>query len=293
VEALAPPSTPSLDGFLAAARELGASDLRLSAGCSALVRIEGQLQRFDGPPLLASDVEVMAREACVLAGEPYANDLDACFEIPHLGRFRFNAHVQRRGASISLKLVPRKLRELHELGLPEELYQLTHHRIGLVLVTGPTGCGKSSTLAALLQRVNETRRDHIVTIEDPIEFVFQSELANVTQRQVGTHTKSFASALRASLREDPDVILVAELRDLETIRTAILAAETGHLVLGTLHSTRETPRPPSTACWTCSPRASRRRSARCSPRRSVRWSRSASCRVSGAGRVCRRTGSST
>jgi twitching motility protein PilT len=187
--------------------------------------------------------EVEEREAEELANEcakrghvdPGA-DVDFCIDEPELGRFRVNLFRHARGAGLSIKCIPRKVLPLAELGLPESLNEATWFRTGMVLATGPSGCGKTCTLAALLQEVNRSRREHIVTIEDPIEFVFPSEGCNVTQRQVGPHTRSFSNALRAALREDPNVILVSELRDVETIRTAVVAAETGHLVLGTLHT---------------------------------------------------------
>jgi twitching motility protein PilT len=163
-------------------------------------------------------------------------DVDFCIELPELGRFRVNLFRQNEGRAISLKCIPLGIPTLEDLGLPETLHKLTSFRTGMVLCTGPAGCGKTSTLAALLEEINATRNEHIVTIEDPIEYVFESKGCNVTQRQVGPHTDNFGNALRAALREDPDIILVSELRDVETIRTAVVAAETGHLVLGTLHT---------------------------------------------------------
>lgn len=230
------PADRSLRGLLAEARSLFASDLHVSAAAIPCVRIEGTLARFDLPPTTPDEAAAVHEEIRRLANAPGAADLDTCVDIPGGGRCRVNLHRHARGPGASLKLVPDELLDLPALGLPESLYELTDFRVGLVLVTGPSNCGKSCTLAALLDRVNRTRRDHAITIEDPIEFIFESDLANVTQRQVGPHSRSFASALRASLREDPDVILVSELRDLDTIRTAIVAAETGHLVLGTLHT---------------------------------------------------------
>ncbi|MCE9637585.1 MAG: PilT/PilU family type 4a pilus ATPase [Planctomycetes bacterium] len=230
------PAEPTLGSILAAARLAGASDVHVTTGGVPFVRIEGALIRFDAPPTTADEAAAIHAEIRRAANAPGTDDLDVCVDIPGAGRCRVNLHRHAHGPGVSLKLVPEQLLDIPALGLPESLYELTDFRVGLVLVTGPTNCGKSSTLAALLDRVNRTRRDHVITIEDPVEFVFKSELCNVTQRQVGPHSRSFASALRASLREDPDVILVSELRDLETIRTAIVAAETGHLVLGTLHT---------------------------------------------------------
>jgi twitching motility protein PilT len=238
------PDARSLGGWLAAARAAGASDLHVTTAAAPFVRIEGELRSFDVPPTTAEEaaaihdeVRALAHAPGTLRGEASSSDLDVCVDVPGGGgRVRVNLHRHARGPGASMKLVPTEILDLARLGLPETLYALTEFRVGLVLVTGPSNSGKTSTLAALLDRVNSTRKDHVVTIEDPIEFVFRSALCNVTQRQVGPHSRSFASALRASLREDPDVILVSELRDLDTIRTAIVAAETGHLVLGTLHT---------------------------------------------------------
>ncbi|MHC4549852.1 MAG: type IV pilus twitching motility protein PilT [Planctomycetota bacterium] len=227
---------PLLSDFLAEARKAGASDLHLAAGSVPFLRFEGELTRLNRPALTADEAEALAQEAARHGGVEPGPDVDFCFEVAELGRFRVNLHRQARGAAISLKCIPLEIPNLKELGMPETLHDVTWYRTGMVLVTGPAGCGKTCTLAALLNGVNRTRREHVVTIEDPIEFIFESDLCNVTQRQVGSHTRSFSAALRSALREDPDVILVSELRDLETIRTAIVAAETGHLVLGTLHT---------------------------------------------------------
>jgi len=227
---------PSLEAFLGEARGLGASDLHLASGAVPFVRVEGDVRRLEAAALSAEEADALARDALALAGVESGKDVDFCFEHAAHGRFRANAHRTRRGAALALKCIPREIRPLTDLGLPESLYDLTDLATGMVLVAGPAGCGKSTTLAALIQRINETRPEHVVTIEDPIEYVFPPGRCNVTQRQVGPHTRSFPAALRAALREDPDVILLSELRDLETIRTAIVAAETGHLVLGTLHT---------------------------------------------------------
>lgn len=233
---LAPPAPETLSAYLALAREVGAEHLRLAAGAVPYCRAQGSMVRVGEEPLAPDVAQALWNELFELsAGEP-KNDSDVMLELPELGRFRVNAHQARLGPALSVKCIPETVRTLHELGLPEELYELTEYRLGLVLVTGPAGCGKSSTLSSLLQRVNETRPDHVVTIESPIETRFESAMANVTQREVGIHTKSFDAALRSALREDPDVILVSELSDLATIRTALVAAETGHLVLGTLHT---------------------------------------------------------
>ncbi len=232
------PGTTTLDALVGVARDVNASDVYLGAGSIPYARIEGELHRYDGAALTAAEADALAGEARAKAGIEDASglDLDFCIEIGEHGRFRGNLHRHSKGAGLSLKCIPREVRSLEQLGMPESLYALTEFRTGMVLVTGPAGCGKSSTLAALLQRINEVRPEHIVTIEDPIEFVFPSLKANITQRELGRHTESFHGALRAALREDPHVILVSELRDLETVRTAIVAAETGHLVLGTLHT---------------------------------------------------------
>ncbi len=225
-----------LSNYLSEAREREASDLHLSAGATPFLRVEGELERFDSGPLPVTEAEELAAEACRLAGVEPTLDSDFCIEHAEHGRFRVNLHRQIRGPSLSLKCIPSKIPTLEDLGLPDSLQELTFYRTGMVLVTGPANCGKSSTLAALLNGINQTRHEHAITIEDPIEYVFTSDKCNVTQRQVGPHTRSFGAALRAALREDPDIILLSELRDQETSRTAIVAAETGHLVLGTLHT---------------------------------------------------------
>ena len=225
-----------LNNFLLAARDGGASDLQLSAGAVPWMRVEGALVRLPEGALEGDDILEFAGELAELAGVEVGRDVDFSIQTPASGRFRVNLHHHDRGPGISLKCVPQEIPTLSSLNLPESLEELTWYRTGLVLVTGPNGCGKSSTLAALLQRINRTRAEHVITIEDPIEFVFENEQCNVTQREIGRHTGSFPLALRAALREDPDVIMVAELRDLAAIRTAIVAAETGHLVLATLHT---------------------------------------------------------
>ncbi len=235
-QTLPAPDERTLAGFVRVARDAGASDVHFSAGGVPCARVEGALLPFETHELAPGEADGLALDLCERGGLPRDHDVDLCVELPDLGRVRANVHHQRRGWGAALKLVPLTIPTIAELDLPDELLKTTEHRHGLVLVTGPSGCGKSSTLAALVGHVNRTRADHVVTIEDPIEYVFESDLANVTQRQLGAHTSGFAGALRAALREDPDVILVSELRDLDTIRTAILAAETGHLVLGTLHT---------------------------------------------------------
>jgi twitching motility protein PilT len=220
--------------------EREASDLHLRADEPPLLRVAGQLERTDGAAipgealrdLLHSIMSPRDRETYAAAG-----DADWAWEVPGLARFRCNAGMDRRGPMAVVRVIPARIMTADELGLSVEVQRLSGLTKGLVLVTGPTGSGKSTTLAGMIDLVNRTRQDHILTIEDPIEFVHQSRSCLVTQRQVGSHTKSFKAALRAALREDPDVVLVGEMRDLETVSTAIETAETGHLVFGTLHTT--------------------------------------------------------
>jgi twitching motility protein PilT len=225
--------------LLSFAQDQGASDLHISAGLPAMLRIRGEMIRLEMPAL--SREEARAAIYAILQDEQKklfedCHDLDFAFEIPGLARFRANVLMQTRGAAAVFRVVPTKIRTLEELGMPGVLKTLSEKERGLVVVTGPTGSGKSTTLAAMVNYVNDTLCGHIVTVEDPIEFVHESKRCLVNQREVGPHTKSFAAALRASLREDPDVILVGELRDLETTQLAISAAETGHLVFATLHT---------------------------------------------------------
>jgi twitching motility protein PilT len=228
-----------LDQILAKAMQLRASDVHLHAGLPIQMRIGGRLLKSNSPPLEPARSEALVME--ILSESERAeftahNDLDFAYAIAGVGRFRGNVFRQRRGIDAVFRPIPPEPPTLESLGLPSSLAQLTAFHQGLVLVTGPAGCGKSSTLAALINLINEERPDHIITVEDPVEFVHPSKSCVVNQRQVRKHTGSFASALRAALREDPDVIAIGELRDLETISLAITAAETGHLVLGTLHT---------------------------------------------------------
>jgi twitching motility protein PilT len=245
--ATVPPAEPSalpqgermLDRILTKAMHLRASDVHLHAGLPIQMRVGGRLLRANGAPLDPAQSESLIME--ILTPEERAaftahNDLDFAYAIPSVGRFRGNVYRQRRGVDAVFRPIPLEPPTLEDLGLPSSLAKLTGYHQGLVLVTGPAGCGKSSTLAALINLINEDRPDHIITVEDPVEFVHRSKTCVVNQRQVRKHTGSFASALRAALREDPDVIAIGELRDLETISLAITAAETGHLVLGTLHT---------------------------------------------------------
>jgi twitching motility protein PilT len=233
-------SSAKLVEFLADTVQRGASDLHLATGFVPHRRMQGQLEAIDMPTMTRPRAMQLIRE--VLPDEDWkrlekARHLDVCLKIAGLGRFRANFFSQRSGFDASFRVIPRSIPTIEEIGLPESVSDVLRFTQGLVLVTGPSGCGKSTTLAALVDRINETRPCHIVTIEDPVEFVHPNKEALVNQRQVPHHTASFARALRAALREDPDVILVGEMRDLETIALAITASETGHLVLGTVHTT--------------------------------------------------------
>ncbi len=230
---------PQLCRVLAKAMELRVSDVHLHVGLPIQMRINGRLLKANSPALEPAQAEALILE--ILNEEERAlfqahNDLDFAYTMPGVGRFRGNVYRQRKGIDAVFRPIPLEPPSLEELGLPNSLAKLTSFHQGLVLVTGPAGCGKSSTMAALINLINEDRPDHIITVEDPIEYAHKSKNCVVNQRQVRKHTGSFASALRAALREDPDVIAIGELRDLETISLAITAAETGHLVLGTLHT---------------------------------------------------------
>jgi twitching motility protein PilT len=220
--------------------DAGASDLHLRSGEPPLLRQHGALARQDRPALSAERLETMLVSIMTpreIAEFREIGDTDWAYEIPELARFRCNAGRDRHGPIAVFRVIPTTVRTADEMGLSREVQNLCYLTKGLVVVTGPTGSGKSTTLAALVDLMNRTRNDHIITIEDPIEFVHQSKQCLVTQRQVGVHTRSFKQALRAALREDPDIILVGEMRDLETVSIAIETAETGHLVFGTLHTT--------------------------------------------------------
>lgn len=239
-----PPTTPgptsAMDSLLGAMVKMKASDLHLSAGNVPTVRLDGEMTPVPGGPTLSgADTErLLLSIATPRAREEFArrHDADFAYEIPGLGRFRGNLFMDRKGAGGVFRIIPSSILTAETLGLSPEVLDLCRLPKGLVLVTGPTGSGKSTTLCALIDYINRNRADHIITIEDPLEFVHENKKCLVNQRQVGDHTDSFKDALRAALREDPDVVLVGELRDLETMAMAIETAETGHLVFGTLHT---------------------------------------------------------
>src|SRR5919106_4975916 len=232
--------TYSIDDLLELVVARGASDLHLTVGSNPAVRVDGQILRLEEiEPLRPDDTQQLMYQ--ILSSEQQKNfevkrQLDFAYGVPGLARFRVNVYFQRSSVGAAFRLIPEAIKTLEELGLPPSLHQLAEKPRGLVLVTGPTGSGKSTTLASLIDEVNRTRAEHILTIEDPIEFVHRHKRCVVNQREIGVDTPSFAEGLRAALRQDPDVILVGEMRDLETIGTALTAAETGHLVLGTLHT---------------------------------------------------------
>lgn len=234
------PAAASLRDLLMAAVSSSASDLHVRAGSAPLVRIDGQLIPLALPSLTASDTEALVL-ACLPRDRDraaYSSDQECDFalDMPGVGRFRGNAYRARGSAAVVLRHVREVVPSIDQLGLPDVVRDLAALETGLILVSGPTGCGKSTTLAAMVDAINAARRCHILTIEDPIEFLHAERLATLSQREVHTDTGSFASALRSGLRQDPDVILVGEIRDLETLRTALQAAETGHLVLASLHA---------------------------------------------------------
>jgi twitching motility protein PilT len=229
-----------IDAFFQLMHEQGASDLHLVSGQQPVIRMRGDLERIKYDVLTNDGLKALLYEITPehkIKVFEETGDVDFAYEIPGLARYRANFFQQKYGVAAVFREIPSKILTCEQLALPPVLAKLAQLPRGLVLVTGPTGSGKSTTLAAIIDEANRTRKDHIITVEDPIEFVHQSQSCVVNHREVGVHTKSFSSALRGALREDPDIILVGELRDLETISLAVEAASTGHLVFGTLHTT--------------------------------------------------------
>ena len=228
-----------LDAFFKMLKDTGASDLHLSSGSQPMLRLNGRLERIKYKVLENEELKTLLYEIApqrLLAVFEETGDLDFAYAAPGLGRLRCNYFRQERGVAAAFRAIPETVPTLADLGLPDILGELAMRPKGLVLVTGPTGSGKSTTLAAMIRHAIEARRDHVITVEDPIEFIHASAGCLINQREVGRDTRSFAAALRGALREDPDIILVGEMRDLETIELALEAAETGHLVLSTLHT---------------------------------------------------------
>jgi twitching motility protein PilT len=230
----------SIDELLAGMPGWDASDLHMTAGAPPAVRVRGEIHLVeDLDPLTSEDTQQLLYR--ILSTEQQKRleidrNIDVSYEIPGLARFRVNVFFQKESIGAAFRLIPQTIRTLEELGIPDHLHELSQRPRGLVLVTGPTGSGKSTTLASMIDEVNRTRQAHILTVEDPIEFLHTHRQSIVNQREIGTDSPGFAEALRAGLRQDPDVILLGEMRDLETIATALTAAETGHLVFGTLHT---------------------------------------------------------
>ncbi len=228
-----------IDGFFKLMNDEGASDLHMVAGQQPILRILGDMERVKFKKLGDDELRAMLYEICpeekIKAFEE-TGDVDFGYEIPGLARYRCNFFRQKYGMGAVFREIPSDILSCDQLGLPKIISRLAHLPKGMVLVTGPTGSGKSTTLAAIVDEANKTRKDHILTIEDPIEFVHKSQQCIINHREVGTHTKSFGAALRGALREDPDIIMVGEMRDLETISLAMEAAMTGHLVFATLHT---------------------------------------------------------
>lgn len=230
---------PTIEEMLRIAKEAGASDLHITVGVPPKMRVNGKLLTMNFDKLLPNDTRQLLTEIMnekQLAYFEERGEHDMSFSIPNLGRYRVNAYKQRGSVAIALRLVGTRVPSPEELGVPDSVIDLYQRKRGLVLVTGPTGSGKSTTLAAIIDKINNNRECHVITLEDPIEYLHQHKLSMVNQREIGLDSQSYANALRAALREDPDVILVGEMRDFETISVAITAAETGHLVLSTLHT---------------------------------------------------------
>jgi twitching motility protein PilT len=234
------PAANSIDELLERMVEANASDLHVTTGTPPAIRVRGDVERLEGFDALTGE-ETQQLLYRILSSEQQKlleinRQLDFSYSMPGLARFRVNVYFQRESIGAAFRLIPTELKTLEELGIPDSLHVLAEKPRGLVLVTGPTGSGKSTTLAAIIDEINRNRSEHILTIEDPIEFLHRHKRCIVNQREIGPDATSFADALRAALRQDPDVILVGEMRDLETISTALTAAETGHLVFGTLHT---------------------------------------------------------
>jgi twitching motility protein PilT len=228
-----------INDLLRQMKQNGASDLHLTSGSAPYMRIHGKMVKLNYRSVTAETCQSLINEILTekqrdLFAENW--DLDLSYPLAGVGRFRVNVFMQRNGVSAVFRLIPENIKTISELDLPEQLAGLIDVSEGLILVTGPTGSGKSTTLASLIHTINQEQQAHIITIEDPIEFVHENQRCLISQREIASHTKSFSAALRAALREDPDIILVGEMRDLETIQLAITAAETGHLVFATLHT---------------------------------------------------------
>ncbi len=228
-----------IDAFFKMLHEHGGSDLHLSSGSQPIMRLQGELQRVKYKIMEHEDLKRLLYEITPenkIKEFEESGDIDFSYEVPNLARYRVNFYLQSRGIAAAFREIPEEILTIEQLELPSLLSQLAMPPKGLVLVTGPTGSGKSTTLAAIMDYANKVRKDHILSIEDPIEFVHQPKNCLINQREVGRDTKSFSAALRGALREDPDIVLVGEMRDLETIKLALEAAETGHLVFSTLHT---------------------------------------------------------
>jgi twitching motility protein PilT len=228
-----------LNDYLIDAADAGASDLHVTVGLPPMIRVDGEVKALDYKPLKPNIIRDLIYE--ILSDNQRQRlesdwELDFSYGVPRLARFRVNVYYQRGSLGAAFRTIPHEVKPLDELGLPSAVENMTNKPRGLVLVTGPTGSGKSTTLASMIDKINETRHEHIMSVEDPIEFLHQHKQCIVNQREVNQDTKSFAEALRHVLRQDPDVILVGEMRDIETISLAVTAAETGHLVFGTLHT---------------------------------------------------------
>ncbi len=232
------PKVVSLKNLLEKTVEENASDLHLTVGAPPVMRINGKLKKLGKEKLQPLDTDKFSREILEEDYEKYLKigEIDISFSIGGLGRFRVNVFKQRGSSAIAVRVVGLKVPTLNELNFPPVIKELLNHKRGLILVTGPTGCGKSTTLAAMINEINSNRSAHIITLEDPIEYLHKHNKSLISQREIGKDSLSYANALKAVLREDPDVILVGEMRDLETISIALTAAETGHLVFSTLHT---------------------------------------------------------